>query len=430
MAYFGSACRSTHSFWEFPAPARRLIPIPQEEIIHEGDLCFDFPISQVSSRHVILTRTSLCYTAVSPTQSLSDLRLRRSTPIVLAHITPFHDPATGTGFRVQISSVRYIDLFAANWLEVETWLAALAQVACFTDLESDYKVGSHLGTGSSSRVYAGVELATGRRVAIKRMAKSGWQGMPERMVREVEILRKLKGEAGVVALQAVYEDYKDVCLVLNLEEGASLKRFLSKHHPLPEDQMRTILLNLLTILAAVHSQGIIHRDIKPDNIMVDSAADFTCCLLDFGLAIHQHDMNKGPICGTPGYIAPEILRGETGDERMDVYGLGMVGWTMVRGKNPFSAGDRRETLYRNREGMVQADWWDGTETPLKDFLEKMTSPDPISRPTASECLQHPWLSGKCTVPSCDEKLLSRLSSMNSDFSTAGEDRPPVVPNRD
>lgn len=311
---------------------------------------------------------------------------------------------------------------------METWLEALAQVACFTDIESDYQVGSRLGTGSSSRVYAGIEMATGKAVAIKKMAKSGWQGMTARMVKEVEILREMKGEGGIVALLAVYEDYKDVCLVLKLEEGTSLKRFLGKNHPLSEDQMRAILLNLLTILAVVHSQGIVHRDIKPDNIIIDSS-NSTCCLLDFGLAIHQKDLNKGPICGTPGYIAPEILRGEISDERMDIYGLGMVGWTMAKGKNPFSTGDRRETLHRNREGVVREDWWDGVEPALKDLIEKMTCPDPISRPIASECLQHPWLS-RSVVTVCDEKLLSRLSSMDSDFSTAGEDRLTVVPRRD
>jgi serine/threonine protein kinase len=323
-----------------------------------------------------------------------------------------------------------MDLFAASWEAVEPWLIALAQVTCFTDIESDYKTVGRLGSGSSSRVYAAIELATGAKVAIKRMGKSQWKGIPERIAKEIEILRRLKGQKGVVALQAVYDDYKDVCLVLRLEVGMSLKAFIGKNIPVPEDQMRIILLNLLTTLAMVHSLHIAHRDIKPDNIIINPAANFTPCMLDFGLSIDQIYLNNGQICGTPGYIAPEILRGEVGNDRMDVYGLGMVGWTMVKGKNPFVAGDRRETLMRNREGRVRGEWWDGMGDQLKDLLERMTSPDPGSRPTVSECLQHPWFSEESLSDPANEKLLSRLSSMDSDFSTVAEDHPPLAANRD
>lgn len=242
---------------------------------------------------------------------------------------------------------------------------------------------------------------------------------------EIEILRKLKGEKGVVALLAVYDDYKDVCLVLRLEEGMSLKAFIGKNLPVPEDQMRIILLNLLTTLAMVHSLHIVHRDIKPDNIIINPAANFTPCLLDFGLATDLMALQNKQICGTPGYIAPETLRGEVGDARVDVYGLGMVGWTMAKGKNPFVGGDRRETLMRNREGRVEGE---GVGELLRDLLGRMTSPDPSSRPTVSECIQHPWFSEE----SCpdNQKPLLRLSSMDSDFSTAAEDRPPLAANRD
>ena len=89
-----------------------------------------------------------------------------------------------------------MDLFATSWETVEAWLVALAEVACFTDIESDYRVVGLLGSGSSSRVYAAVQLATGQKVAIKRMAKCQWKGIPEKIVKEVGILRKMKGKGG------------------------------------------------------------------------------------------------------------------------------------------------------------------------------------------------------------------------------------------
>ena len=382
----------------------------------------DFPIEETSKRHVFLTKHHLSYSTVIPTQSSSDLRIRRTAPILLSQVTPFHDSSSGTGFRIYLSPKRYIDLFTQRWETVEGWMTALAQVCSFTDIETDYRMVNRLGTGAFSRVYGAVDLNTNRPVAIKRIEKSQWKGMSGRLVKEVEILRKVRGE-GVVALQAVYEDYNDVCLVLRLEPGLSLRTFISKFSPVHELQIHPILHNLLTTLQSIHSQGIIHNDIKPDNIILNPDS-LTCCVVDFGLAMEVGEMKAGSMCGTPGYIAPEILHGKKGDEKVDVYGLGMVGWTMVKGKNPYiKGGDRRETLLRNREGRVRGEWWDGVSSPLKDLLEQMTCPEPSLRPTASECLQHPYFTSDTPVSPPNPKVLDRYSSLDSDFSTTGEDRP-------
>lgn len=224
-------------------------------------------------------------------------------------------------------------------------------------LDGKYRVGSRIGKGAYAEIYRATDMQLDRPVAIKLF--TGDLSDPElirRFEREAKIIARLK-HPNIVAIHGIgYTQAGAAYLVLELLEGHTLGEELDRNGPLA---VETALAIFRTTCAAVHAAneaGVVHRDIKPDNIFLEHAPHDTVVpkVLDFGVAKLQRAMSDeaessadtltrpGHVIGTPYYMAPEQILGESPDARTDVYALGCVLYHMLTGRPPFT--DRLKTV--------------------------------------------------------------------------------------
>lgn len=201
-----------------------------------------------------------------------------------------------------------------------------------------YRVIEHLGEGGMANVCRAYQPSMDRYVALKIL--------PRHFASEREFVRRFEQEAMVVArLQHPHilpvHDYGEAegytYIVMPFIEGGTLADLLGQ--PLPTFQMRRIITHVGDALDYAHSQGVIHRDVKPSNILIDQRGN--CLLSDFGIAKMIEGSVRitrtGGIVGTPAYMSPEQIHGEELDGRSDLYALGIVLYEMATGRPPFRA---------------------------------------------------------------------------------------------
>ena len=187
----------------------------------------------------------------------------------------------------------------------------------------------------------GHDVQTGRPVAIKRLKAELISHNPEvvqRFIREGQTLSQLN-HPNIVKIVAIQEHETPPILVMEYVSGGTLRDLLDNESPLPLEQVFTIGLELADALARVHHLGVIHRDIKPGNVLL--ADDGTPRLTDFGVAYlaqpNSRLTKEGQILGTTIYMSPEAWRGELLDARSDVWSFGAMLFEMVAGQPPFTA---------------------------------------------------------------------------------------------
>ena len=211
-----------------------------------------------------------------------------------------------------------------------------------------YRLFERLGRGGAGSVYRG-QAPDGSVVAIKLLYDGRPLSAYERARFEVEAraLTRLD-HPGVVAVETYGVDAERAFLVLELIEGESLDAVLERSGPLPIPEATALAVELAVILAAVHERGVIHRDVKPANVMLDQARRPR--LTDFGLAKDLHSSLTGPtrtgaFLGTPGFWAPEQVSGEGAvDPRADVYAVGATLYALLTGRPPVEGQDLTELL--------------------------------------------------------------------------------------
>lgn len=214
-----------------------------------------------------------------------------------------------------------------------------------------YRVVSELGRGAMGIVYEAVQERLGRRVALKVLPQTqALQGVArERFVREAQATASLR-HSGIVPIYDVGEERGVHFFAMELVEGRSLKRVLDEEGRLEPARAAQIIRESAEALDFAHEHGVVHRDVKPDNII--ERRDGTVVVTDFGLAQRERDAGltrEGTIVGTPLYMSPEQARGDGSpvDRRADVYGLGVTLYELLAGAVPFEdAKDTGELLER------------------------------------------------------------------------------------
>ncbi|MCO5169735.1 MAG: protein kinase [Planctomycetes bacterium] len=257
-----------------------------------------------------------------------------------------------------------------------------------------YRIVAELGRGAMGVVYEAIQERLGRRVALKVLPQAhALQGVArERFVREAQATASLK-HPGIVPIYDVGEERGVHFFAMELLEGRSLKTILDQEKALAPERAARIIKDAGEALDFAHERGVIHRDVKPDNIFVRQ--DGTVVVTDFGLALRVHDAaltREGMIVGTPLYMAPEQARGDAPvDRRADVYGLGITLYELLAGQVPFE--DARDTaallemVTRDDPpplGRVKR----GLPAPLTAIVEVAMEKDPARRyPTAGQLAQ-------------------------------------------
>ena len=207
------------------------------------------------------------------------------------------------------------------------------------DFLAHYTVLDELGRGASGTVYLALQKSLNRKVAVKYCNSNGPDGksFSERFRREARLLTQMN-HPNVIQIYDHGFDGDTPYLVEELMEGNDLADEIEKVSLFEVSEAANIILQAAAGLEAAHGKRILHRDLKPDNIFLNS--DGVVKVLDFGLARHIEDHTQltktGYIVGTPLFMAPEQLRGETLDERTDVFSLGFILYNMLTGDMPFS----------------------------------------------------------------------------------------------
>jgi len=205
-----------------------------------------------------------------------------------------------------------------------------------------------IGQGGLARVYAARDNRLGCEVAIKALHPhlAEHHIVRERFRREVALSRKLD-HPGVVRVFDLFEEDGRLFFSMERVEGVDLKEHLRLHAPLPAAERLDLLRQIAAALGAAHAQGIIHRDVKPQNVM--RQPDGRIKVLDFGLArvesmagLTSHSV----MLGTPDYMAPEAVSGLPVDGRSDLYSLGVIAYEMACGRLPFTARTPLELLQK------------------------------------------------------------------------------------
>ncbi|XP_039221257.1 calcium/calmodulin-dependent protein kinase type IV isoform X5 [Crotalus tigris] len=222
---------------------------------------------------------------------------------------------------------------------------------------------------------------------------------------EIGVLLRLS-HPNIIKLKEIYETPTEISLVLELVTGGELfDRIVEKGYYSERDAADAVK-QILEAVAYLHANGIVHRDLKPENLLYATPApDAPLKIADFGLSkIVADHVTMKTVCGTPGYCAPEILRGCAYGSEVDMWSIGIITYILffsfacrLCGFEPFY--DERGDQYMfkrilNCEYDFVSPWWDDVSLNAKDLVRKLIVLDPKKRLTTFQALQHPWVTGK------------------------------------
>lgn len=275
------------------------------------------------------------------------------------------------------------------------------------DPTTKYLNPTMIGEGSTGRVFLATERDSGRKVAIKKMDLTKQQRR-ELLVNEAATM-KYYTHPNIVEMYNSYLVGEELWLVLEYLEGGALTDIVT-NTSMNEQQIATVCLQCLQALAYLHAEGLIHRDIKSDSILL--ASDGSVKLSDFGFCAQVSELvpKRKSLVGTPYWLSPEIISRQPYGPEVDIWSMGIMIMEMVDGEPPFYNEPPIQAMKRIRDMPPPKLQHQSRISPyLDNFLSRMLIKDPSQRATARELLQHPFLQ-QAQAPSSLQPLLVRAST--------------------
>jgi len=275
-------------------------------------------------------------------------------------------------------------------------------------VKQTYKFEKALGSGASGEVYLVTHKKAGEKYACKIIKKDDNMNDAESMATEIEIMKRVRHQH-VVTLYEIFESASCMWLILELVDGGDLNYFIGGHKHYSERVVAHHFKQILQGLHYLHSQGVVHRDIKLDNILIKGDHEYgEVKIADFGLSALVQMSNSGydrtasskrkafnglrEVWGTASYFAPELIDRKYGPQA-DMWSAGCILFEMLSGEHPF-ASDDDDALYdmiRKGRFSMKSSVWNGVSGSAKDLLLKILVVDPNERLSATEALQHPFI---------------------------------------
>ena len=278
-------------------------------------------------------------------------------------------------------------------------------------VKEKYKFEKLLGHGASGSVHLVKHKKTGQRYACKTIKKDGGMNDADSMGTEIEIM-KIVRHRNIVGMTELYESSSQLWLILELVEGGDLNFFISQMDHYSENIISCLFKQILQGVHYLHSQGIVHRDLKLDNVLLSGNVHTgEVKIADFGLSAlvklgaNGYDRTESSkrkeykglreMWGTASYFAPELIGGAYGPQA-DVWSIGCILYEMLSGQHPFHGKNDEELFSMIRSGFVDVHSppWDEISTEAKELVKGLLELDPVKRLSCTEALKHPWITGE------------------------------------
>jgi serine/threonine protein kinase len=401
--------KPVESFFDLPAPGFDLWTFPDKPLsIDMTDIIFQAPMYKFSEnnmkfkqRYFVLTQDYLFYlhseevptiVAYMPTQwvRVDYLPNFKTTPFGTYHCFRF------------VRNMKFVDLFCDNDVHFNEWKENLARVFIQCDFHTKFNTIKMIGKGSFARVYLIENKKTKKMFAVKAFSKEYLLSQPkgrESLMNEIEVMQKLK-HPYIMNLEEIHESKNSVYLVVELLEGGELLHYISNKDSLSTVDFYQVMKCILEALAYMAEKNIMHRDLKPDNMILKERNKLHQCTLkivDFGLStvcdIPEYLFKR---CGTPGYVAPEVINAPSNvnihyGPKCDVFSVGVIFYIMLTQRSPFDGKSFKEILQKNKNCHIDFDHYRlQSNASARDLLIRMLDKNPETRVSAKDALKHPF----------------------------------------
>ena len=302
-----------------------------------------------------------------------------------------------------------------------------------------YRIGRIIGQGGFAKVNLGLNVLTGRVVAIKSFNKNiktkyGDKLNLDKILYEINLMRKLNHQ-NITKILETFEDEQFYFIIMEYINGGNLFSYVKKRRKLSEKVAKFIFRQIILGIKHIHSQLIVHRDIKLENILIDMNKNIKICDFGIGIILSSENQVLHSHCGTPMYIAPEIIlstkeKGYKGFP-VDIWSAGIALYIMISGKLPFDLNespDDLDSVNKNKDNKEknkklkyeilnkEPKYIENISDELRDLLKGLLNKDPEKRLTCEQILNHPWLanikSHKIHLFSKEEKKLLTQTFMD------------------
>ncbi|KAK7116130.1 uncharacterized protein [Littorina saxatilis] len=294
--------------------------------------------------------------------------------------------------------------------KLDYWIKESIRDKAFEDF---YSLGKELGRGATSCVFKCEQKGTGMNWAAKIINKN----VDKKVVcAEIGILLRLYNPY-VIRLKEVFETPTQIFLVLELVTGGELfDRIVTRGYYTEKDAARAVC-DMLHGVQYLHANGVVHRDLKPENLLYESMTDDSKLkIADFGLSrIIEPEVQMSTVCGTPGYCAPEVLKGQPYTPSVDLWSVGIIAYILLCGYEPFFAESEPEMFRKIIKGdyVFDNEYWEDIGENAKDLVRRLLVLEPKKRLTAAEALKHPWVKGSAAKNEHMESAMEKIKVFNA-----------------
>jgi len=263
-----------------------------------------------------------------------------------------------------------------------------------------YAKGKLLGKGGFAKCFEVTNLENKKILAAKIITKASLtkSRARQKLISEIKIHKSLR-HTNIVGFEHVFEDQENVYILLEICSNQTLNELLKRRKRLTELEVQCYTVQIVEALKYLHNNRVIHRDLKLGNLFLSDKMEVKVGDLGLATKLEFDGEKKRTICGTPNYIAPEILDGKVGHSyEVDVWSLGVIIYTMLVGKPPFETPDVKTTYKKIRMNSYSFPEHVPLSDAAKSLITKILNLDPSRRPTLNEILDHPFINHGGTIP--------------------------------